>query len=123
MPFILPKFKTAKKTCEFEGCTEVFMGVSSGINPSKYCEEHRKQKYKKGVEKIKVKHPIKESISSNQIIKHSFKIATVIVGKCQLEGCGKDFEILVVPNTHIYPKYCEEHRNEFKRERFVEQHG
>jgi hypothetical protein len=115
-----PKFKTSMKQCEYEGCEEVFEGVSSGCNPSKYCKEHKKFKYHK---KTKMKKETKETISNNQNIKHSYKTATVIIGKCQLDGCGKDFEILVIPNIFVYPKYCPEHRNQFKRERFLQLNG
>ena len=29
--------------------------------------------------------------------------------------CGKDFDVLIMPNVYVYPKYCEDHRNEWKR--------
>ena len=38
---------------------------------------------------------------------------------CALDGCTKEFEVRVWPFVRIYPKYCEEHRNEYKRKRFI----
>jgi len=112
-----PTFKTTKKKCEYEGCNEEFKGIATG----KYCPEHRKQKYRKFIdkEKIRKKKELKDATNPNQIIKHSYKTSIIIQGKCQLEGCGKDFEILVIPLTYTYPRYCEDHRNEFKRELFL----
>ena len=117
MPFIKPKFKKAKKKCAYAGCKKHFMGVSSGVNPAKYCETHRNPKNRVIVTKERRKEVV--GASSNQIIKHSYKLATVIQGKCQVEGCGRDFEILIIPNTYTYAKFCPEHRNEYKRERFL----
>lgn len=122
--FIKPSLKRAKGICQFAGCKEEYDAVIGG-NPSKYCMEHRKREYRKIIDKDKLKKekPKKEIQEStvNQIIKHSYKHPLVVVGECQLEGCGQKFDILIVPNTYIYPRYCPEHRNEFKRKRFL--HG
>lgn len=119
--FFKPVLKRGLKQCEFEGCTTTFMGVIRGASPSKYCPEHGKPIYRKFIDKDKIKAKKKVVVNedtSNQIIKHSYKLATVIIGKCQLNGCNKDFDILVIPNCFTYPKFCEEHRNKYKRERF-----
>ena len=111
-----PKVKMVNKRCELEGCDIEFVGSIT----SKYCTEHRKSKYRKVIDKEKIeKKKELRKCNNNQIIKHSFNESKVIQGTCQLEGCGKSFEILLIHNTYIYPKYCPEHRNEFKRERFL----
>ena len=116
-----PTLKTAKKVCEFEGCGEEFQGVSNGGNKGKYCLEHRKQKYRKIIDKdkIKKKKEIKQLNNNNQIIKHSYRHPVVVKAKCQLEGCNKDFELMIIPITYTYPCYCPLHRNEYKRQRFL----
>lgn len=123
--FMKPSFKRAKRVCQFEGCKKEYDAVVSGHNPSKYCNEHRKSKYRAIIDKdkpkvVKVKSDVKDS-NVNQIIKHTYKQPIVVIGECQLEGCHSQFEILIVPNTYTYPRFCCEHRNEFKRERFL--HG
>lgn len=118
--FFKPKVKTAKKKCEFKGCKEIFDGLVSGSTHGKYCHEHRKAKYRKEIDKDKIKTPkIKDKTISanNQIIKHSYKQPMVITCDCQC--CGKKFDVMIIQNTYTYPRFCEEHRNEYKRERFL----
>lgn len=43
--------------------------------------------------------------------------------ECALRGCKKKFEVLLEVGREIYPKYCEEHRNEYKRNRFLQKTG
>jgi len=46
-----------------------------------------------------------------------------MVMNCALEGCDNQFEIKIYPRQYIYPKYCTEHRNEYKRVRHLQQIG
>jgi hypothetical protein len=39
---------------------------------------------------------------------------------CDLEGCTHQFEVKIYPRQYIYPKYCPEHRNEYRRIRHLE---
>ena len=39
--------------------------------------------------------------------------------KCCLEGCDEKFTIKVFPKQTVYPRFCMEHRNDFKRENFL----
>jgi hypothetical protein len=55
----------------------------------------------------------------NQILVHNFKHATERVCECQLLGCAQSFAITLVPNQALYPKYCEDHRTEFRRKDFL----
>lgn len=121
MPYCKPKLKRAKRMCQYEGCTTEYDAIVSGHNPSKFCLEHRKAQYRKSKKKTEPSNIVekKKESSLNQIIKHSYKHPMVIVSECQLEGCRKKFDILIVPNTYTYPRFCPEHRNEFKRERFL----
>lgn len=59
----------------------------------------------------------------NQIIPHNFRREQKRQANCALNGCAQNFEFLLIPNQWIYPKYCEAHRNAFKRQHFLEQHG
>lgn len=112
--------KIKLKQCQFPGCEVKFQG--RGLE--KYCQEHRKKEYYKQLYHDKYKEKNKESTLEirklNQIIKHKNCDCFTIRSICALEGCYKEFKILVEPGNFIYPKFCEEHRNEFKRKMFLE---
>lgn len=46
-----------------------------------------------------------------------------MVLSCALEACDNQFEVKVYPRQYIYPKYCPDHRNEYKRVRHLQQIG
>lgn len=97
------------KICKFPGCGVEFYGRGK----TKYCEEHRKQQYKKI---LYCKYKDAGVGESNILIHHDKLIATKIVRQCAL--CNKNYEIMLIPNQFVYPNYCSEHRNEYKREYF-----
>jgi hypothetical protein len=108
-----------EKTCKFPDCTEKFMGVGA----AKYCKEHRKPFYRKVINMIRREEEQREvsefekGEKSNQIIIHEETIAKSENRYCP---CGKEFEIKLYPNIEVYPKFCEEHRNPFRRELLLE---
>lgn len=108
------KYLLKKKKCQFDGCDKEY----TGNNVSKYCRIHRQTKYKK--ELYRKKKPKDES--ANQIIKHDYMNDPIVSFKCALEGCNTVFNIQLFHNLYIYPKYCEEHRSEWKRDYFTKQH-
>jgi hypothetical protein len=115
----IPKKKRAErlkqKQCVYPGCNNEFFGIGK----SKYCLEHRKVKYQKIIKQgEKIIH--KSEIGSNQIIDHSYNNSQLLNLKCELEGCNKEFKIVLIPNTKVYPKYCPEHRNEYKRNLYLQ---
>ncbi len=101
------------KKCKFEGCDKVEMMHIQ----TKYCTEHRDKKYRKIIDKDKVK----PKYDSNVIIKHDYSTPTEIKMTC--ECCGNNYNIILYPSVNIYPKFCEEHRNEFKRLLYMKQNG
>ena len=109
-----------EKVCRFPGCKEKFMGVGA----AKYCEEHRKPEYRKFINMIKREQEeaemteVEKGEKSNQIIKHDESISTMQTRTCP---CGKEFKIKLYPNIDIYPKFCEEHRNPYRREQLLQQ--
>lgn len=58
---------------------------------------------------------------NNQIILHNFRQSVDRSVGCQLLGCCQSFSLTVIPNQILYPKYCEEHRSEFRRRNFLRQ--
>jgi hypothetical protein len=97
----------SKKKCQYENCDIIFEGTGH----SKYCLEHRKKEYHQKI--------IKNKEEINQIINHNEIFCPTKLLKCSLEKCGTIFQIILLPNIKIYPKYCLEHRNEFKRKQFL----
>ena len=55
----------------------------------------------------------------NQIILHNYRQATERRCECRLLGCPESFDVTLIPNQVLYPKYCEDHRSEFRRENFL----
>jgi hypothetical protein len=64
--------------------------------------------------------PLLERVTlHNQILVHNYKHAVERTCECQLMGCTQSFIITMVPNQALYPKYCEDHRTEFRRKDFL----
>jgi hypothetical protein len=104
------KDRSAIKTCL--ECGIQFLGHAI----SKYCPAHTKTK-----NRIKcVKHHIKPEFS-NVIIKHKLNQISTKTLICQL--CGNKFKSDMIPGQSIYPKFCEEHRNEYKRKNYKKTKG
>jgi hypothetical protein len=57
----------------------------------------------------------------NQIILHNFKESVNRMVGCQLLGCCQSFSLTLIPNQILYPKYCKEHRSEFRRQNYLRQ--
>ena len=101
------KRKLKVKRCLYPECQNLFQGKGY----SKYCLEHRQRQYRKVIDKINKKVIVTEN--PNQTYRHENISITVVTFVCAL--CGQKFEIKVYPNIYIYPKYCEDHRNLYKR--------
>jgi len=116
------KKKRVEKQCQFPiSDTEVCGTTFYGIGPSKYCDEHRKLKYRKFInrklaaDKKAIEIPTEDA---NQIIKHKYQEATIRRCQCAIEGCTEEFDVTLYPRTYVYPKFCPQHRNEHKRNMF-----
>lgn len=102
--------KLREKRCQYPGCGRIFFG----IHISKYCHEHRKDRYR-----IRKRAAPEDVNKKNQTIKHSYtEVVTMEVG-CSLHGCEEKFEIKIYPRQYVYPKYCPKHRSEYRRIRHL----
>jgi len=106
------KFK--EKICLYPGCGKVF----HGIHISKYCVEHRKDRYR-----IRKRTKPEDVNLKNQTIQHKYTTVVEQTMNCALEQCENQFTIKIFPRLYVYPKFCVEHRNEYKRERYLRQIG
>ena len=110
----LPKYKKKKriklKICQEPGCGREFWGHPI----AKYCELHRdikqRAKHKKEFESVDVK---------NMVFKHNYTEVLDLEFRCCLEGCDNKYVIKVFPKQFVYPRYCLEHRNDFRRANFM----
>lgn len=55
----------------------------------------------------------------NQIFLHNYTQSVRRTCECQLIGCAHTFELTLIPNQVLYPKYCEAHRSEYRRANFM----
>lgn len=109
------------RKCAFKDCCEMFEIKGK----TKYCPEHQDTKYRAvlyGREQGET--PVFgldgnyiHATELNTTKKHTYTYATKVVFNC--ECCGKPYELILYPKQFLYPKYCEEHRNEFKRNQFI----
>ena len=53
---------------------------------------------------------------NNQILLHNYQAEVIKHCRCALEGCVRTFGIVLIPNQILYPKFCQDHRSEFRRE-------
>ena len=110
----LPKYKKKKriklKVCQEPGCGREFWGHPI----AKYCELHRdikqRQKQKKEFDSIE---------SKNMLFRHAYTDVVEIKFQCCLPGCKSEFAIKVFPKQFLYPRFCLDHRNDFKRANFL----
>ena len=102
--------KVVLKYCQEPGCGKEYLGHPI----TKYCEYHRILSNRK--RKKVVYEPVE---TYNKIFKHKYIDTTKIEFFCELDGCNESYYVNIVPRQYVYPKYCPEHRNEFKREHFV----
>lgn len=102
--------KLKRKICAFPNCGIEFIGRGK----AKYCDEHRKAKYRKELYK-------KNDNDGSGIvtIEHNEIYAKKIIRVCGLEGCDCEYSITLIPRLFEYSNYCKDHRNEFKRNRFM----
>lgn len=102
------KFK--EKICMYPGCEKVF----HGIHISKYCVEHRKDRYR-----IRKRAKPEDVNLKNQTVQHKYTTVVEQTMTCALEQCENQFTIKIFPRQYIYPKFCNDHRNEYRRERHL----
>ena len=59
---------------------------------------------------------LRRVLRHNQILLHNYRVEVIKDCLCPLDGCGRTFSIVLIPNQTLYPKYCKSHRSEFRRE-------
>ncbi len=62
---------------------------------------------------------IKRIGRNNQFILHNYLVPISNQCTCPLTKCQKKFNIKLIPNQIVYPKYCSAHRTEHRRNIFL----
>jgi hypothetical protein len=110
----LPKYKKKKriklKKCQEPGCGREFWGHPI----AKYCELHRDIKAR-----AKTKSAVESVEAKNLVFRHNYTDPVDVRFRCSLENCEELFPVKIFPKQFIYPRFCMEHRNDFKRENYV----
>lgn len=111
--------KTQKETqCAFIGCTNTFIGPPQ----QKYCLNQQCIVARK-LAASQVKKTKPEPDTDNIIISNGkFKAGTILKIQCSATGpagrCSHDFVVVYDTQRTVYPKYCEDHRNKYRRDLF-----
>lgn len=110
----LPKYKKKKriklKICQY--CGKEFWGHPI----AKYCELHRDVKQRE-----KTKKSPEPGDSNNKTYNHDLIEVLEENWICELDGCGNSYVVKIFPKQYVYPRFCEEHRNEFRRRNYIRQ--
>lgn len=101
------KNKTLK--CQYKDCGKEFQGYPN----TKYCPYHQNPKNRE----IIVKKEIYEKTTKE--ITHNFKSPTKVEVECSIPECDEKYNIILYPEQKEYPKYCKKHRNQHKRNLFL----
>lgn len=106
------------RECAFPYCTNKF----SGPPQQKYCSDPRCQTARAAVAKKNRKPKIDPDVDNLKLVKGKFPRGTMLRIQCAACGpsgrCSNKVVITYDPKREIYPKYCEQHRNAYKRARF-----
>ena len=102
------KLKLKAKICEEHGCGKEFFGLPR----AKYCDIHRDPE-------MRHKNRIRYTYEGRRIIKTNFHNIEWADLTCAVPGCCNTFRVLLRKGQENYPDFCEIHRNEYKRKRFL----
>jgi len=100
--------------CQEPGCEKEYVGDYM----RKFCNFHSDPKMRKRTPR----HDRPGQYDGSQILVNREKIEVEMKIPCGLEGCDNTFTRLVKPfhkkpghPSNVYPKFCKEHRNAYKR--------
>jgi len=111
---VAAKKKNKKLICTYTDlkgntCGKTFVGYPN----SKYCKYHRNAKHREVAKK-----EIILDITTFKF-KHTYETPTEIIRHCDLEGCDNEYKMTLYPEQVEYARYCEHHRNPYKRGRHL----
>lgn len=113
-----PKFTTHLGACKFPGCQEQFM-VHCGFGRARlYCDEHRREKYRKEKDILFGLHRFGDNGPNPNCLQNPGVLYAKSIIELNCACCGKPYRVELIPKVSEYTRYCPEHRNHFKREMY-----
>lgn len=106
------RMKKKWKLCQEPGCNKEFFDYAV----AKYCPPHRDQnlrrrrRWKAGPDLVNQPVQARTPVTGDTID---------MIYKCQLPGCRNEFRVKQFPGMAVIPRYCPDHRSEYKREHFT----
>jgi hypothetical protein len=115
MIFSKQQLRQEQRQCSFPGCTNLFTGPMQ----QKYCIDIRCSEARKTLFQKERKPKLDEEADNLKLVKRTFPTGTMLRIQCAACGttgrCQEKFIVTYEANRDIYPKYCEKHRNAYKR--------
>jgi len=123
MEFAKSRKKISAKTCAYSFCTNVFKGSQF----QRYCNDPRCNKMRKTStpRKKKQDNEVDNRIIPKIVISRAISMKKKTISlKCKAinaigKKCGCIFNVSLEARQSVYPKFCEEHRNAYKRKRYM----
>jgi hypothetical protein len=118
----MPQWADKKNRIKFKNKLCVICGKEFfGHAVRKYCDFHLSEK---NADRVKLRNEYRLRIlgrheNANQENTFNNKEVLKVRISCGLEKCGKIFETLIFPKQAVIPKFCEDHRSEFRRKNFL----
>ena len=109
------KERLKEKICKYPGCNKIYFGIGRSC----YCPNHRSRQARQVMLAQTSKN--KTIPLANMTIMHENSYAVQLIRSC--DCCNSEYEITLFPGIYIYPKYCELHRNLYKRRLYEQQHA
>jgi hypothetical protein len=105
--------KKKYKPCEYPECGRTFIGTPQ----MRYCPLHSSVKNRHLLSLLRS--TAKNTPENyNQHITCNSPGPVELVFRCALRGCMEEFAVTVTRDTKIYPRFCEQHRTEYRRTHF-----
>jgi len=107
-------------SCAFVGCLNTFIPRH---HRHRYCSDERCIELRAELKKSQISSKVKPILKKNNLILNKgFCSGQKLIIRCNARGinghCLSEFPIVFEKKQGVYPKFCAEHRNEYKRVRF-----
>lgn len=108
--------RSEQTTCEFKGCKNVFLRTHHNM---KYCSSPECIAARSAARTRVI---TKDPDADNLVLAKTFDSGHIILVQCHATGvngrCTDYYQIIYDKQRKIYPKFCPQHRNAYRRQRF-----
>lgn len=108
----------SRRVCALIGCGNTFTGPPQ----QKYCNDPRCRDTRRILANKNKKPRVEKGVDNLKLAKGKFQSGTILRIQCSATGpagrCSNKFLVRYDAKRVVYPKYCDCHRNEYRRARF-----